>query len=149
MENIKVHMPELNDQIKKISKRIDKGVSFNDIWNKITPESIDYGLMEKAKDIIVVKAEFEWSDLGSWNIIHDISPKSKDGNTIRGDGLIIEGKNNFVQSDRQFIALLGLDNVVVISTDDATLVVAKDRVCLLYTSPSPRDLSTSRMPSSA
>jgi mannose-1-phosphate guanylyltransferase len=84
--------------------------------------------MEKAKDIIVVKAKFEWSDLGSWNIIHDISPKNKDGNTIRGDGLIIEGVNNFVQSDRQFIALLGLDNVVVISTDDATLVVAKDRV---------------------
>ena len=121
-------MPELNDQINKISKRINKGVSFDDIWNEIKPESIDYGLMEKAKDIIVVKAKFEWSDLGSWNIIHDISPKNKDGNTIRGDGLIIEGVNNFVQSDRQFITLLGLDNVVVISTDDATLVVAKDRV---------------------
>tara|TARA_B100001750_G_scaffold78352_1_gene62178 strand:- start:71 stop:646 length:576 start_codon:yes stop_codon:yes gene_type:complete len=128
MKNIKTHMPELNDQINKISKRINKGVSYDDIWNKIKPESIDYGLMEKAKDIIVVKAKFEWSDLGSWNIIHDISPKNKDGNTIRGDGLIIEGINNFVQSDRQFIALLGLDNVVVISTDDATLVVAKDRV---------------------
>ena len=128
MENIKVHMPELNDQIKKISKRIDKGVSFNDIWNKITPESIDYGLMEKAEDIYVVKAKFEWSDLGSWNIIHDISPKNKDGNTIRGDALIIKGRNNFIQSNGQFIALLGLDDVVVIATDDATLVVAKDQV---------------------
>ena len=128
MENIKSHMPELNDQISKISKRIDKGVSFDDIWTNITPESIDYGLMEKANNIIVVKAKFDWSDLGSWNIIHDISPKNKDGNTIRGDALIIEGRNNFVQSNGQFIALLGLDNVVVITTDDATLVVAKDRV---------------------
>jgi mannose-1-phosphate guanylyltransferase len=128
MENIKSHMPELNDQINKIGKRINKGVGFDDIWTKITPESIDYGLMEKAEDIIVVKAKFEWSDLGSWNIIHDISPKNKDGNTIRGDALIIEGRNNFVQSNGQFIALLGLDNVVVITTDDATLVVAKDRV---------------------
>jgi len=128
MENIKSHMPELNDQINKIGKRINKGVGFDDIWTKITPESIDYGLMEKAEDIIVVKAKFEWSDLGSWNIIHDISPKNKDGNTIRGDALILEGKNNFVQSNGQFIALLGLDNVVVITTDDATLVVAKDRV---------------------
>ena len=128
MENIKSHMPELNDQISKISKRIDKGVSFDDIWTNITPESIDYGLMEKAKNIIVVKAKFDWSDLGSWNIIHDISPKNKDGNTIRGDALIIEGRNNFVQSNGQFIALLGLDNVVVITTDDATLVVAKDQV---------------------
>ena len=89
---------------------------------------IYYGLIEKAKNIIVVKAKFDWSDLGSWNIIHDISPKNKDGNTIRGDALIIEGRNNFVQSNGQFIALLGLDNVVVITTDDATLVVAKDRV---------------------
>jgi len=128
MKNINSHMPELNDQIIKISKRINKGVGFDDIWKTIKPESIDYGLMEKAKDIIVVKAKFEWSDLGSWNIIHDNSPKNKDGNTIRGDGLIIDGINNFVQSDRQFIALLGLDNVVVISTDDATLVVTKDRV---------------------
>jgi mannose-1-phosphate guanylyltransferase len=128
MENIKSHMPELNNQINKISKRIDKGVSFDDIWTNITPESIDYGLMEKAKNIIVVKAKFDWSDLGSWNIIHDISPKNKDGNTIRGDALIIEGRNNFVQSNGKFIALLGLDNVVVITTDDATLVVAKDRV---------------------
>ena len=118
----------INNQINKIGKRIDKGVSFDDIWTKITPESIDYGLMEKAKNIIVVKAKFDWSDLGSWNIIHDISPKNKDGNTIRGDALIIEGRNNFVQSNGQFIALLGLDNVVVITTDDATLVVAKDRV---------------------
>ena len=128
MENIKSHMPKLNDQINKISKRIDKGVSFDDIWTNITPESIDYGLMEKAKNIIVVKAKFDWSDLGSWNIIHDISPKNKDRNTIRGDALIIKGRNNFVQSNGQFIALLGLDNVVVITTDDATLVVAKDQV---------------------
>ena len=106
----------------------DKGVSFDDIWTNITPESIDYGVMEKAKNIIVVKAKFDWSDLGSWNIIHDISPKNKDGNTIRGDALIIKGRNNFVQSNGQFIALLGLDNVVVITTDDATLVVAKDQV---------------------
>ena len=128
LENIKIHMPKLNDQINKISKRIDKGVSFDDIWTNITPESIDYGLMEKAKNIIVVKAKFDWSDLGSWNIIHDISPKNKDRNTIRGDALIMEGRNNFVQSNGHFIALLGLDNVVVITTDDATLVVAKDRV---------------------
>ena len=54
--------------------------------------------MEKSDNIYVVKSKFEWSDLGSWNIIHEISPKNNQGNSIIGDGMIIEGKNNFLQS---------------------------------------------------
>ncbi|MDG2265531.1 MAG: mannose-1-phosphate guanylyltransferase/mannose-6-phosphate isomerase, partial [Candidatus Marinimicrobia bacterium] len=104
------------------------GDDFDDIWHNIKPESIDYGLMEKSDNIYVVKSKFEWSDLGSWNVIHEISPKSKQGNSIIGDGVILEGNNNYVQANGQFIALLGVDNLVVVGTDDAILVVNKDRV---------------------
>ena len=84
--------------------------------------------MEKSDNIYVVKAKFEWSDLGSWNVIHEISPKNKERNTIIGDGIIVEGNNNFLQSNGQFVALLGVDNLVVVGTDDAILVVSKERV---------------------
>jgi len=128
MRSLNKHMPELYDSIAMIKQRIHIGDNFDEIWHNINPESIDYGLMEKAENIYVVKAKFEWSDLGSWNIIHEISPKNKQGNSIIGDGMILEGNNNFLQSNGQFIALLGVDNLVVVGTDDAILVVNKERV---------------------
>ena len=128
MNSLNKHMPELYDSMIKIKQCINKGDNFNEIWHNISPESIDYGLMEKSDNIYVVKAKFEWSDLGSWNVIHEISPKNKERNTIIGDGIIVEGNNNFLQSNGQFVALLGVDNLVVVGTDDAILVVNKERV---------------------
>ena len=121
-------MLELHESISSIKNCIYSGENYDEIWKNITPESIDYGLMEKSDNIYVVKSKFEWSDLGSWNIIHEISPKNNQGNSIIGDGMIIEGKNNFLQSKGQFIALLGVDNIVVVGTEDAILVVNKEKV---------------------
>jgi len=128
MDELGRHMPELSSQLWKISKRIKSGKSYTDIWSEIVPESIDYGLLEKAKNIYVVKSSFRWNDLGSWNAVYDELPKRKDGNLIRGSGIVIDGKNNFIQNEDRFTAVIGLDNVVVISTDNATLVVNKDNV---------------------
>ena len=84
----------LFNQLNKIEKRINTKKGFTNIWKKIKAESIDYGLMEKSNDIFVVKAEFEWNDLGSWNSVYEISPKTKEKNVIRGEGKIINGSNN-------------------------------------------------------
>ncbi|MFQ6612831.1 MAG: mannose-1-phosphate guanylyltransferase [Fidelibacterota bacterium] len=127
-DQLKLHMPDLADQLKRIDQRLEKSKSFDGIWNQITPESIDFGLMEKSNQIYVVRAEFRWSDLGSWDAVYDISPKSKGNNVIRGEGLVLEGKNNFIQSNGRFTAVLGADNLVVVNTGDATLVVPRDRV---------------------
>ena len=128
MSSLNKHMPELYESISMIKERLHTGDNFDELWHNIEPESIDYGLMEKSENIYVVKAKFEWSDLGSWNMIHEMSPKNKQGNSIIGDGMILEGKNNFLQSNGQFIALLGVDNLVVVGTDDAILVVDKEKV---------------------
>lgn len=128
MDQLGKHMPELCSQLIKIEKRIKAGKSFKDIWSDLKPESIDYGLMEKADNIFVVKAEFKWNDLGSWNAVYDEMPKGKNGNLIKGDGVVIDGKNNFIQNDNHFTAIVGLENIVVINTPDATLVVNKDNV---------------------
>lgn len=122
------YMPDLSEQLDKIQKRIKSKKRFDDIWSDIHPESIDYGLMEKAHDIYVVKADFKWSDLGSWNAVYDELPKRKDGNLIKGNGIVIDGNNNFIQNKDHFTTVIGLDNVVVVSTDDVTLVVNKDNV---------------------
>ncbi len=127
-ENLKKHMPDLFNQLKQIDKLIASGKDFKDVWKKIKPESIDYGIMEKAKNVFLIKAKFEWSDLGSWNTVYDHMHKNDEGNAIKGDGIVLNGKNNFIQSDNRFTAVVGLDNIVVVNTDDATLVIPKDHV---------------------
>ena len=88
------HMPELDSQLGKIEKRIIDKKDFSRLWSRIESESIDYGLLEKSKNIHVVKAEFDWNDLGSWNSVFEFAPKNKDNNAIRGQGVVIDGKNN-------------------------------------------------------
>jgi mannose-1-phosphate guanylyltransferase len=125
---IKIYMPDLNDKLVKIEKQIANNQGFTELWNSIKPESIDYGLMEKSDNIYVVKAEFDWNDLGSWDSVFDVSTKSKEHNVIRGEGVVIEGKNNLIQSNGHFTAVIGVDNLVVVNTKDATLVVPREKV---------------------
>ena len=127
-KNLQKHMPDLFLQLKKIDKLMDQEKDFKDLWEEIKPESIDYGIMEKAKDVYLIKAKFEWSDLGSWNTVYDNMHKNDKGNAIKGDGIVLNGKNNFIQSDNRLTAVVGLDNIVVVNTKDATLVIPKDHV---------------------
>jgi len=127
-KNVQQHMPDLYQQLKKINEEIENGNGFSHIWDGIVPQSIDYGLMEKAKDVYLIKAKFKWSDLGSWNTVYDQIPKTKEGNAIKGDGIVLNGKDNFIQSDNRLTAIVGLDNIVVVNTDDATLVIPKNKV---------------------
>ncbi len=126
---LELHMPELYQQLIQIEQKISDGESYNDIWSEIKPESIDYGLMEKVKsNLYVVKAQFEWSDLGSWNSIYNQMHRNGSDNVMHGDGIVLDGKHNFIHSEDRFTAVIGLDNVVVVNTDDATLVVPRHRV---------------------
>ena len=125
---LKIHMTELNSQLEKIEKKVNAKQDFSSLWQKIQPKSIDYGLMEKSDNIYVVKSEFDWNDLGSWDAVFEVSPKTKDQNVIRGEGLVIDGKNNLIESDNHFTAVLGLNNIVVVNTPDATLVIPRDKV---------------------
>jgi mannose-1-phosphate guanylyltransferase len=125
---IEKHMPDLNEHIENIRERLNKKESFHDIWKQISPESIDYGLLEKTKNIFVIKAKFDWNDLGSWNAVYDYFMKAKDENIIRGKGYVQSGQQNLILSPDKFTAMIGVDNLVVINTDDATLVVSKDEV---------------------
>lgn len=126
--NVQKHMPELNTQLQRIDKLLNDGKTFDGLWEEIIPESIDYGIMEKADNVYLIKAQFDWSDLGSWNTVYDHMLKNDEGNAIKGDGIVLNGKNNFIQSDERLTAIVGLDNIVVVNTEDATLVIPKDRV---------------------
>ena len=123
-----LYMPELMESLNQIAPRLQKGESFQDQWDLIEPESIDYGLFEKAKNIYGVSGEFKWNDIGSWDALYDVLNSNDDGNIIRGNGKVLNGKNNLIQSNGKFTAVIGVSNLVVVNTEDATLVVPRDKV---------------------
>ena len=128
MDSLNKYLPELHDSLTKIAPKLSSGESFDGLWDLVEPESIDYGLLEKASNIYVVSGEFRWNDIGSWNALYDILNPSKDGNIVKGNGEVIKGKNNLIHSNGRLTAIVGADDLIVINTDDATLVVPNDKV---------------------
>jgi len=128
MKGMETHLPDLYDSLKEIDIRLKEGDAFSDIWQFIEPESIDYGLLEKSQNIYVIRGEFKWNDVGSWNALYDVLNANSEGNIIRGNGKVISGKNNLIQSNGKFTAVIGANDLVVVNTDDATLVVPRDKV---------------------
>ena len=128
MKSMNRSMPKLMSILLKIAPRLKNGEDITILWNKIKAESIDYGLLEKAENIYVVTANFKWNDIGSWRSLYDILNSDKKGNIVRGDSVVMEGSNNLIDSEKKFTAVIGLDNVVVINTEDATLIVDKNKV---------------------
>ncbi|GAB3539496.1 mannose-1-phosphate guanylyltransferase/mannose-6-phosphate isomerase [Noviherbaspirillum agri] len=90
--------------------------------------SIDYAVMEKAKNIAVVPGEFGWSDIGAWNAVADMIPADEKGNTSNNcNPIFIDSRNTYVDSKDRLVAVIGLDNVLVVDTPDALLVADKSK----------------------
>ena len=90
--------------------------------------SIDYGIMERSRDVLMVPATFQWSDLGSWKALDGIIEKDKEGNILKGDTIDIGRQNSTIYGSERLIATIGLKDMVVVDTPDATLVTPKERV---------------------
>jgi mannose-1-phosphate guanylyltransferase/mannose-1-phosphate guanylyltransferase/mannose-6-phosphate isomerase len=89
--------------------------------------SIDYAVMEKTDRAAVVPAEMGWTDVGSWGALWDIMPRDGDGNTLIGDVIATDTRNSYVRGDGRLVAVVGIDDVIVVDTADAVLVVPRAR----------------------
>ncbi len=90
-------------------------------------DSIDYAVMERTDAAMVLPVDIGWNDVGSWSALWEVSPQDADGNANHGDVIAIDSRNNYAYS-RRLVALVGVDDLVVVETDDAVLVARKDRV---------------------
>jgi mannose-1-phosphate guanylyltransferase/mannose-6-phosphate isomerase len=91
-------------------------------------DSIDYAVMEHTDRAVVVLADIGWSDVGSWSALSEVQQSDGDGNVVRGDVYIDSVKNSLIRAESRFVAVVGLDNVVVVETKDAILITCKDEV---------------------
>jgi mannose-1-phosphate guanylyltransferase/mannose-6-phosphate isomerase len=93
-----------------------------EIYAAIPSTSIDYAIMERAKDIAMVPAGFRWNDLGSWQSLLDVGPSDRQGNVILGDVVAIDCENSYIRGDGRLLSAIGMKDVAIVSTTDATFV---------------------------
>jgi mannose-1-phosphate guanylyltransferase/mannose-6-phosphate isomerase len=90
--------------------------------------SIDFAVMENTTRAAVVPVSFGWSDVGSWQAVWELAQRDSSGNAARGEALFIETRGSYVAADKALVALLGVENLVVIATEDAVLVARRDNL---------------------
>jgi mannose-1-phosphate guanylyltransferase/mannose-6-phosphate isomerase len=98
-----------------------------DAFARAPQKSIDYAVMEKTKRAAVVTGDFRWSDIGSWDALFDITPRDAGGNVLHGPAVTIDSTGCIVHSDGQLVAAAGVNDMVIVTTSDAVMVVPRAR----------------------
>ena len=123
-------LPEVAETFSDIEKALytDKEPrAVNDAYSQCGNISIDYGVMEKANNVYVVLGDFGWSDLGSWNSLHELSEKNADNNVIQGNAIVYETTNTLIKGPKdKLIVVQGLDGYLVTECGNVTLICKKD-----------------------
>ncbi len=123
VEAIRNHLPALY----RMLMRIRDGGSMEDVYTKIEPVSIDTGVLERARNVALIEADFGWSDVGSWSSLECVFRPDERGNIIKGRVVDVDSKNSFIIAQDRLVATIGLEDIIVADTPDATLVCRKDR----------------------
>lgn len=126
-EEIKKHAPTIFEIAQNFDFTKSDEIPFIE-FDKMPNISIDYALMEKSDKLALVEFESDWKDLGSWQSVYDISPKDENGNVFVGHVLDDGSKNSLVYSSSKLVATIGLEDTVIVETEDAVLACKKDSV---------------------
>jgi len=132
---VEKHLPGIArglDAIDRAAARGKEPEALARVFPRFPSVSIDYGVMEKADHVAVVRGRFGWNDVGSWASAWELAGKDKGGNAVPGDTVLVEAKGNLVydlttRREKRTYALVGLDNLVLVETDDAVLVMKRER----------------------
>ncbi|AVD37392.1 mannose-1-phosphate guanylyltransferase [Clostridioides difficile] len=130
LEDFKRYLPKVYEKLEEISKYLgtkEEVEKIKEIYPTIQSISIDYGIMERSNDVIVVPGDFGWNDVGSWDSLGAIYPTDDEGNIKRGENITIDTKNSIIYSDDKLISTIGISDLIVVSTNDAVMVCRKDK----------------------
>jgi mannose-1-phosphate guanylyltransferase len=132
LDEFNMQLPEMYKQVLKANDDLfekDHKKAIDQFYLSCESISIDYGIMEHAKEVFVVPGEFGWNDVGSWTAVYDLGEKDESGNVIKSNNSTFsETKNSYVYSESgKMISLVGMNNVAVVETEDAILVCNLDK----------------------
>ena len=137
LNEIRLYLPKLHEQLEELAINTApiKGkypyqklnTSGGKIFHSLESISIDHGVMEKSNKIVVLPADIEWNDVGTWTSLAAISKNDSHRNVISGNVVSIDNSDSIIQADDRLVAALGLKNIILIDTPDALLVCTKER----------------------
>lgn len=122
-------MPDMYEHLSRIREVIgteEQELVMEKEFHEIIPQSIDYGIMEKAKNIYILPGTFGWDDVGSWLAVGRIKKSNESGNVVSGNVITVDTQDCVIQGEKKLIAAVGLEDIVIVDTEDAILICAKN-----------------------
>jgi mannose-1-phosphate guanylyltransferase len=129
-QEISRHLPQLTHDLEPVAERMSADTMenvLNDVYPRLPSVSIDVGVMERAQDVWVVPADIGWSDVGSWRALGELLDADAHGNVVIGEQRGIDTAGCFIHSPSKLVATIGLNDLVVIETNDVLLICPKER----------------------
>ena len=129
LKNLETYLPETYQGLNRIAGAIgteEEEAALEKEFSAFQSESIDYGIMEKAKHIYILSGSFGWDDVGSWLAVGRIKKSNEFGNVITGNAVTVDTKNCIIQGGKKLIATVGIEDIIVVDTEDALLICEKD-----------------------
>ena len=129
LKNMQKFMPDTYESLIKIKEAIgtpQQDSILEKEFHNMLSQSIDYGIMEKADNIYILPGTFGWDDVGSWLAVERIKKTNEFGNAVAGNIITVNTHNCIIQGDKKLIAIVGMEDTIVVDTKDATLICAKD-----------------------
>jgi mannose-1-phosphate guanylyltransferase/mannose-6-phosphate isomerase len=130
LEELRRYLPDLFSGFQDLEGALGKREgreAISRLYKGLPSISIDYGVMERSDRVAMLKARIGWSDLGSWEALHEVSEKDSRGNVVRGNVIDLESEGSLIYGDKRLVATIGLRDLVVVDTEDATLVCPRER----------------------
>jgi len=132
IDELTTHSSEVVNSVRESIDKATKDLDFirleQDAFASSPNDSIDYALMEKSKNVVVVPLDAQWNDIGSWSALHNIGIKDNNGNVIQGDVFIEETTNTYIHANHHMVVTIGVQDLVIVDTPNATLIATKDKV---------------------
>jgi mannose-1-phosphate guanylyltransferase/mannose-6-phosphate isomerase len=123
-----------SDMVKSVKESVDKATKDLDFirleaqsFASSPSDSIDYALMEKSSKVVVVSLDANWNDIGSWSALYEVGESDNNGNVIQGDVFTVETTNTYINSSHHLLATIGVKNLVIVDTPNATLIATKNK----------------------
>ena len=130
LKAIERYMPDLYIGLLRLEPALgteEQERALNDVYGELPYVSIDYGVMEKADNVLVIPSTFGWNDVGSWTAIDDLLPRDEHGVVAQAEHISIDTKDCIVYSPKKLVATIGVSNLIVVETEDALLICDKSR----------------------
>jgi mannose-1-phosphate guanylyltransferase/mannose-6-phosphate isomerase len=129
LDELARHAPSHLAGLRKVMAARSAGdeATAGELYRKLRVEVVDRSVMERTDRLLLVPAGFDWADIGNWSELGDRVSADARGNSVEGEAILVDTKNSLVFGDRRLVATIGLDDVIIVDTEDALLVCRRDR----------------------